>query len=155
MHGNRLWMLVADGGGAHVYRGTGNKGTHVALIERVDGADFERDHHTPKGPQDGRDKAHAPTDAGHGVVAHERSRRRTETEFVKDVVAWLDEPARRETFDHLIVAAPPRVLGDIRGAMSPHLAAKVSREIHSDLVKAPIKQLESEFMSHVVPVKAA
>lgn len=155
MNGHKVWMLVCDGGAAHVYRGTGNKGSHVAKIERVEGGRFERDTHTIQGAQPGRDKAHVAGDAGHGAENHARARRRTEAEFVKETVGWLDEPARRETFDHLIVAAPPRVLGDIRSAMSPHLAAKVVREVRSDLVHAPIKQIEAEFVGHVIPGKAA
>ncbi|OOY23331.1 hypothetical protein BMI91_12530 [Thioclava sediminum] len=56
-----------------------------------------------------------------------------EIAFAHQLCERLEERLGREQFDTLVLVAPPRMLGAMRDAMSAALAARVSREIHSNL----------------------
>jgi protein required for attachment to host cells len=144
-----IWVLVADGGAARVYRTTGDSGAHRALLEPVPGGTFSRADPAHFGPRPGKNFASALRNSGHGVTTHESQHRRAEEEFILAVLAWIERPEHLGVFERLIVAAPPRTLGEIRLALPAALAGKVHSEIHGDLTKLPIKELERRVIPHM------
>lgn len=151
----RVWILAVDGGAARVFRNTGRTGAHQAKLEAVEGGSFVRGHRGRHlGPTPGRMAANAAGDGRHGVTTHERQQRLVEADFVGEVLGWLAEPPQLAQFEHLIVAAPARVLGETRAAMPASLAKRVVHEVHADLVKAPIKDVEAHVAAHLLPVAA-
>jgi protein required for attachment to host cells len=146
------WVLVADGGTAKVYRTTGESSSHRVLLEPVPGGTFKRSDPAHFGPRPGKNFSSALRDSGHGVTTHEDLKRHAEEEFIIAVLAWLDKPKQISQFEHLIIAAPPRALGEIRRALSHELFRKVHSEIHGDLTKLPIKELEQRVRLQMVKI---
>ena len=66
----------------------------------------------------------------------------SEDRFVADLAGRLSKSAERAEFDRLILAAPPKVLGQLRAALSRQAAERVVAEIHSDLTKHPVDEIE-------------
>jgi protein required for attachment to host cells len=144
------WVLVMDGAMARLYRTTGESGPHRALLAPVSGGAFSRSDPAHFGPRPGKNFASALRDSGHGVTTHESRRRRAEEEFVGTVLAWIEKPEHLAAFQHLVIAAPARCLGEIRHALSAVLAARLHREIHGDLTKLPIKELEQRVLESML-----
>ncbi len=148
------WVLVADGGTARIYRTTGDSGAHRALLEPVPDGAFSRSDPAHFGPRPGKNFASALRNSGHGVTTHEGLRRRAEEEFVATVLAWIAKPEHLAAFERLIVAGPPRTLGEVRLALSPVLKGKLQSEIHGDLTKLPIKELERRVLASMAGLGA-
>lgn len=70
-----------------------------------------------------------------------------EERFAREVAEHLDDERKRNSFDHLIIVAPPRFLGDLRSAMPSPLAQCVMREIDKDLSKLKAHELGNRLNS--------
>lgn len=77
--------------------------------------------------------------------------RRLEAQFVEQVIAALTGHASRHAFDQLIIAAPPRALGEFRNQVPPQLKAIVRGEIGHDYVNAATETLLEAIESLVAP----
>lgn len=55
--------------------------------------------------------------------------------FARELAGRLDEERKHKKFAHLIIAAPPQMLGDLRKAMSDPLRKLVTLEIDKDISK--------------------
>jgi protein required for attachment to host cells len=51
------------------------------------------------------------------------------------VADYLNDAAMRGAFQKLVLAAPPKFLGDLRAALGAKARGMVSGEIHKDLTK--------------------
>ena len=69
--------------------------------------------------------------------------RHAERVFAQEVAAVLEDARRRNEFQHLVVVAPPKALGDLRAGFSDALRDRVTAELHKDLTKIPIHDLPS------------
>lgn len=65
-----------------------------------------------------------------------------EKRFAHEVAARLDRMARDGRITQLVIAAPPRTLGELRQAMSDEVRAKVVAEIDKDFTRHPVPELE-------------
>jgi protein required for attachment to host cells len=57
--------------------------------------------------------------------------------FAEAILAQLEERLARKEFAQLMIFAPPRMLGDLRDAMSEQMAATVVSQTPKDLTKLP------------------
>ena len=64
-----------------------------------------------------------------------------EAHFVDELAGRLNHAAERGLFNRLIIAAPPKVLGQLRPALSAQAAACVIAEIGSDLTGHPVGEI--------------
>jgi protein required for attachment to host cells len=62
-------------------------------------------------------------------------------QFVAALAKTLDSAARTGKFEHLIVIAPPRTVGELRTLMSDHVESKLVQTIQKDLMKASISEV--------------
>ena len=69
--------------------------------------------------------------------------RHAERVFAQEVAAVLEDARRRNEFQRLVVVAPPKALGDLRGVFSDALRNRVIAELHKDLTKVAIHDLPS------------
>lgn len=113
-------ILVADGGRA---RGLAEHRRHGPLEERADWAieapeSERRGHGKPGGattsPGSRRSNVH---DVSPADVA--------ETRFLTKLAADLERAATAGQFDHLVMIAPPRALGILRGALGPQASRRL------------------------------
>jgi hypothetical protein len=64
-------------------------------------------------------------------------------EFFQHVLAWLAAASETQRFSRLILAAPTTIAPTLKAGMPPALAAKIAREIHLDLTRATLTEIES------------
>ena len=73
--------------------------------------------------------------ARHAIADAETPIRREKREFAHVVADYLNEAAERGAYERLMLAAPPKFLGDLRAALGAKARGMVSGEIHKDLTK--------------------
>lgn len=81
--------------------------------------------------------------APHAFDPHQTERELERARFAAHVVAALAERAAEA--DRIVIAAAPRMLGELRARLPPELARKVAAELDKDLVKVPRQDLPSHF----------
>ena len=65
-----------------------------------------------------------------------------EDRFAADTAEFLKKRALRNEFDHLIVVAPPRTLGELRKHYHKEVEKRLSGEIAKDLTGHPVAEIE-------------
>jgi protein required for attachment to host cells len=67
---------------------------------------------------------------------------RDEQDFLKALAARLDKAVQAKEVTHLVIVAPPRALGVLRKAFSPHVKDAIVTEIDKDLASHPVTDIE-------------
>ncbi len=133
------WAAVADGAKALILV---NDGTDRAPVLRVVA---KKEIETPPTRQQGTDKPGRRSGSGPGQRSAMEStdwHEFEESRFVDEFAGRLNRAAQRGLFERLILVAPPRVLGQLRAALSGQAAACVAAEIGSDLTRHPVEEIE-------------
>ena len=55
--------------------------------------------------------------------------------FTNDISNFLEKIEKENTFDKIIIIAPPKMLGDLRKILSPHVKDRIVAEFDKDLTK--------------------
>ncbi|NJO37632.1 MAG: host attachment protein [Rhizobiales bacterium] len=140
------WILIADDGSAHVVSSAGKES---ALLP-VD--DLRLQGHPLRDRELGADRPGRSFDRT-GEQRHSMQPRSDphlveEERFAREIVAALDQAARRQRFDRLVLVAPPKLMGTLRGLLSQKLADKIVGELTKDLTKIPSHELPE----HLEPI---
>jgi protein required for attachment to host cells len=133
------WVVVADGAKALLFV---NEGTDAAPLLRVLA---KSELENPPTREQGTDKpGRYPDPMGGQRSAVETTNWHTfaEARFVREFAERLNRAALAGRFDRLILAAPPKVLGGLRAALSPQAADRVTAELPSDLTGHPVSEIE-------------
>ncbi|MBK1726570.1 host attachment protein [Halorhodospira neutriphila] len=128
----RVWVVAADAARARVFESANRTGHALREVEtwvnpevrqhaQALGADRPGRVNDSSGP--GRHAMEPPTDLKE--VEAER--------FARELAKWLDQARNEQRFEHLVIAAPPHFLGQIRHSLSAQLRAMVSSEVGKDL----------------------
>lgn len=72
-----------------------------------------------------------------------------ERAFLKQLVARLDKAVTTGMTKTLILIAPPRALGMMRALYSPALRNAIAEEVHKDLVRTPVREIEKLLFTSV------
>jgi protein required for attachment to host cells len=67
---------------------------------------------------------------------------RDEEEFLRALADRLDKAVQAKDVAHLVIVAPPRALGMLRKAYSPHVREALVAEIDKDLASHPVPDIE-------------
>jgi len=70
----------------------------------------------------------------HGTGQHGLADRRREA-FAKELAELLNRQAQKGEYEHLVIAAPPRLLKAIREKLSDKARSRIQAEIPKDLLK--------------------
>lgn len=137
----RIWLLVADGERAKLFRKQGKKLEHIGFTQHAEEKVLPADkgHHQP-GVTGGNISQATQTYASHVEV-----QKRERELFLREIAAELNH--RWQDFDRLIVVAPPASLGDLRKHFNEHVKEKITQEITKDLTKTPIDELAEYIFS--------
>jgi protein required for attachment to host cells len=92
----------------------------------------ERPGHLSKGSHSGQRTAVESVD-WHDLEEHR---------FAHRVAAAMEQVVRKRRAPALIVVAPPRTLADLRAAFHADVKARIIAEIHKDLTKHPVHEIE-------------
>jgi protein required for attachment to host cells len=123
------WVCIADAGTARIKQAIA-PGSSLTSITTLNHAPYEhgRYEEPPKTQESATTARHSFTDA-EGPV------RREKRDFAVTIAHFLDAAAMRGDFQRLVLAAPPKFLGDLRAALGEKARAAVAGEIDKDLTK--------------------
>ena len=142
----RIWLVVADAARARLFMSDGTN------VQPIDGATFEN----PAAHGFSRDlmsdrpgrTIESVGGAHHAQEPRHDPHREAKATFAKHVADYVEQNARDRKFDHLVIVAPPQMLGDLRGALGQHAAARLAGTAPKDLMKIPA----AELMGHLQPL---
>ena len=117
-------VMVADGNGARMFR---NAGTEFRLSLHQDGV-LE--------PTDINDDGPA------GVMPPESGMRIDEATFAKQLAHRLNEGALRQEYDHVVLVADPRTLGQMRPLLHKEVGQRMVAEVSKTLTRSPLPDIE-------------
>ena len=66
--------------------------------------------------------------------------------FARHIVAAMSEEWAKGIHDRIVIAAGPKLLGELRDALSKALQPHVAKELHKDLMKIPLHDLAAHFV---------
>jgi len=142
------WILVADGARARILKNEGpGKGLQPAVDE-------EFHHELPRTHEMGTERpgrVHESANATRHAVEPVDWHRFEKEKFAKEMAKILDKAAAGGAFDRLVLVAPPRTLGDLRGALAAATRKKVTGELDKDLTQITLGELP-EHLGLLLPV---
>ena len=125
---NDTLVAVTDGERLRLFKSKGHE-PHLELIE-MDGPAMDRIHAGSGGRH--RSSTAKPDDA-----------RLREDDFAGSVAAYLNDQAAEPTYEHLLVIADRRTLGELRKHYQPVLIAKLAGEVGKDFVKQSVESIKN------------
>jgi protein required for attachment to host cells len=137
---NGAWVLVGDGRRALFFS---NHGDAELLDLRVVETRVDENPATHLQGSDAPGRAYA------GAGAHARSavgntdwHELEEERFARAMADRINAAAESGELKEIVIVAPPRTLGEIRKELSPKAQSKVAGELHKDLTKHPLPEIE-------------
>jgi protein required for attachment to host cells len=135
----RTWVLIADGARARILE---NDGPGHGL-KAVDGMVFSGDHaatHDLVSDREGRSQSsHGPGRSA--IESHSDPHRDLKVKFARHLAGVLDRELDANSFQRLVIVAPPVTLGDLRSLVSAKIGAKIVGEVTQDLTKTPNNEI--------------
>ena len=133
------WVVVCDGKKALVLHNVGDaKFPNLKTLEVFEQKDLST-HEQGSGPPG---RAFSPSGGGRSAVSQTDWHDQSEHVFLTQLAKHLDASISTGKVKSLIVVASPRALGMLRSAYSHALKGAVRAEIHKDLVKMPVSEIE-------------
>lgn len=136
-------MLVADGARARLFRYEAGRLEPAADADFVGSRLRSRDIDADKPGRSFDSVGHH----RHALAPSTDAHRNAEVVFAREVAEWLDEEIGHGKFDHIIVVAPPRALGDLRRAFSKEISARVVGSVKKELTTLSA----AEVLAHLDP----
>jgi protein required for attachment to host cells len=134
-----LHVLIADGEKALLLTNEGDARHPVLRVVR------ERHQDNPPTRDQGADRPGRMPDPGPGQVSalpQTDWHRLEKSRFARELAAILYDLVHAGQIDRLIVAAPPRVLGDLRASFHDNVVAVLAAEIPKDHTNHPVHEIE-------------
>jgi protein required for attachment to host cells len=131
-------VLVGDGEKAMFLRNRGDEDYPNLVVERL----FEHDN--PPTREQGSDQPGRMNDAlRHKSAVENTDWHRLEKErFAKELADRLYKYAHAGRFQHLVVVAPPQVLGNLRNDFHAEVKKRIVAEVHKTLTQHPVYEIE-------------
>jgi protein required for attachment to host cells len=133
------WVVVCDGAKALVLQNAGDaKFPNLKTLEVFQ----QKDLATHELGADKPGRAFSPAGTNRSTVGQTDWHDQSEHAFLTQLAKHLDAALLAGKAKSLIMVASPRALGMLRPAYSHALKAAVRAEIHKDLVKMPVHEIE-------------
>lgn len=136
------WVVVGDGAGAKVYESD-------ALLEELTLVDQVHLSHGHLTHGDGSKTSSLPGAGGGAHEARHDGGRETEEKFARAVAQLVNDADHRHKFERVILVAPPRFLGDLRGSLAGATSKKVVASIHHDWTKLGLRDLSEKIRKNL------
>lgn len=137
---NGAWVLVGDGRKALMLQ---NHGDPDLLDLRVIEARVDENPSTHEQGTDAPGRAFPPHGKGARSAVESTDWHELEKEhFAREMAERLNAAAESGEMKEIVIVAPPRVLGELRKAISAKTAARVKGEIGKDLTHHPLPEIE-------------
>lgn len=141
-------VMVGDGERALFLRNAGSPLNLELTLENV----FEQDN--PATRELGTDRPTSGADFSGGGSNHSSAPRSNieqadwhqlnEDRFAKDIARTLYQLAHAGRFDHLVIVAPPKVLGTLRQELHKEVLQRVVAEVPKEFAKASVAAIQKE-----------
>lgn len=135
-------VFVGDGRRALFLRNAGNPAAPKFQTERV----FEKEN--PPTEEQGSDqpgRTFASVGTARSAVEQTDWHDLEEKRFAHEVADKLALMVRDGRVEKLVIAAPPRTLGELRQAMTDQVKSRVIAEIDKDFTSQPVPQIQKHF----------
>ena len=147
MSGNKLalriphdgYVFVGDGRKALLLRNEGDAQYPNLKTERV----FEQDN--PPTREQGTDKpgrSYASVGGRRSAMEQADWHEIEEQRFARDVADKLETLVRERSIEALVIAAPPKILAELRKSMHQEVEKRVIAEIDKDFTNQPVHEIE-------------
>lgn len=143
----RKWFVIADGARARILAQEGAEGPLEPVMDREHEASREPTRNL--GTERPGRSFERWTPARHGLESPADWHRFEKRKFVDNIAEILDDACTRYQFDHLVLVAPPRILGFLRKALAEATRQKVTAEIPKDLTNVPLHELPDRLREHL------
>jgi protein required for attachment to host cells len=151
MKSERTWVVVADGAHARVLQFTPEKPRLEAVPDLAFTIDLPATHDLVSDRPGRVFESHG--HASHAKAPRSDPHRELKRNLAHTIADALQTSLAGQRYDKLILVAPPATLGDLREALAKAVRARVSAELHQDLVKLPADELQTH-LAGVLPLAA-
>ncbi|HUA56252.1 MAG TPA: host attachment protein [Candidatus Sulfotelmatobacter sp.] len=142
------WIAVADGAQARIL--TTTNGREFAVVEELASADAHTRSHDLVSDRSGRGhESMAPSH--HAIEARHDPHMLAKQTFLRDVAYRLLRAANEQRYERLVLVAPSRQLGDLRGCLDDQVRKKVTIEHVKDLTNLPLAELSQRLAALFQP----
>ncbi|OFX00385.1 MAG: hypothetical protein A3D94_22335 [Alphaproteobacteria bacterium RIFCSPHIGHO2_12_FULL_66_14] len=139
---SRIWIVVADGARARFFMPSEDLKKFVAAQQADMVAPESRGHARDlESDKPGRSYASSRSGVRHAVEPAHDPHKLEKHHFSVALAKMLDGACRRREFDQLILVAPRRSLGELRGLMSARVQRCLQKEVAKDLTKETVSGL--------------
>jgi protein required for attachment to host cells len=136
---NGDWVVVCDGAKALILE---NAGDAVSLNLKTKEVFQERSQRTSEQGTDGPGRSFSSVGQGRSAVQQTDFHQQDEERFLAELTKRLDVAVSSGETKCVVLVAPPRALGVIRQAATPHLRKAIRAEIDKDFVRMPVHEIE-------------
>jgi len=141
MKSPHIWIVVADGETARFFSAHGR----TAKLEP--GLPYELRMVNPPSREQGTERPGRGHESigqlRHSVQPRVDPHREAKRTFAEEIAELLYGKTREDAYDELIIAAPPKMLGDLRDALDEKTKERVKAELHKDLTKLSPTELHA------------
>ena len=143
----RTWVLIADAARAKVFE-TKGRGTGLTAV-----ADMSLEAEVPPSRELGNDRPGRSFDsvgnARHAMQPPSDPHRKQKRQFARRIAEAVQARQAANSFDRLVVVAPPVTMGDLRAELPEKVKAAVTAEVVADLTKTPVAELPAHLSEYV------
>ncbi len=140
-------VLVGDGARALLFRNSGTPMSPKLAVEKQ----FEQ--FNPPTREQGTDRpTRGPTgfQSPRGNIEQSNWHQLNEERFASDIADKLYHMAHANSFQRIIIVAPPKVLGALRKSLHKEVLDRIEAEVPKELASSPVRDIERE-LSELAP----
>jgi protein required for attachment to host cells len=131
---NGTWVMVMDGTKALILRNvTDGQDPNLEVVRKDENEALDNRGESTKSPEQQGLRRQLDASDYHST---------TEAGFADEMADWLYKAAHRNHFQHLVLVAPPKLLGELRQKLHKEVASRVVGEVHKTLTGHPVDQIE-------------
>jgi protein required for attachment to host cells len=131
-----LWIVVADGARARFFTLDHERpGLATAGIPDLVSAEVHGHERDLKSDHPGRSFASARSGVRHAIEPRHDFHKSEKHKFSAELAEFLEHARRKRQFEALVLVAPRRSLGELRGLLSEGVRASLRDEVPKDLTK--------------------
>lgn len=133
------WVLVADGEKALFLENVADAGNPNLVVRRISAQENPPTREQASGAPGRVQDSMSGSSRSYGETDWHRLQKHL---FADEMAKLLYREAHRGTFRHVVLVAPPQVLGELRAKLHREVAEKVAGEIPKTLTKHPLPEIE-------------
>ncbi|MBL6615231.1 MAG: host attachment protein [Reyranella sp.] len=140
-HPAKTWVVVADGARARFFRPDGETSKLVPTLGDLVAPQSRQRPRDLKSDKPGRSFSSSRSGMRHAFEPPHDYHKLEKHRFMALIADALDEACQRRDFDDLILVAPRRSLGELRGLLSKRVQGRLRQEVAKDLTNEPASRL--------------